>query len=50
MALETSEQIVREAPEIEAYKLGLLQSAKQLADQGIKIPPPNGRRNVRPPD
>jgi hypothetical protein len=39
MALETSEQIVREAPEIEAYKLGLLQSAKQLADQGIEIPP-----------
>ena len=30
MATETTEQIVREAPEIEAYKLGLLQSAKAL--------------------
>jgi len=36
---ETSEQIVREAPEIEAYKLGLLQSAKALADKGVAIPP-----------
>lgn len=30
MATETTEQIVREAPEIEAYKLGLLKSAKEL--------------------
>jgi hypothetical protein len=30
MATETSEQIVREAPEIEAYKLGLLKSAQSL--------------------
>lgn len=30
MATETTEQIVREAPDIEAYKLGLLQSAKAL--------------------
>ena len=36
---ETQEQIVREAPQIEAYKLGLLQSAKALADQGQTIPP-----------
>ena len=36
---EQSTQIVREAPEIEAYKLGLLQSAKALADQGLTIPP-----------
>ena len=32
------EQIVREAPEIEAYKLGLLQSAKGLADIPVPIP------------
>jgi hypothetical protein len=38
MAEETT-QIVREAPEIEAYKLALLQSAKTLADQGVQIPP-----------
>lgn len=31
MATETTEQIVREAPDIEAYKLGLLQSAKALS-------------------
>ena len=36
---EITEQIVREAPEIEAYKIGLLQSAKALADRGITIPP-----------
>ncbi len=33
MAVETTEQIVREAPEIEAIKVGLLESAKQLADK-----------------
>jgi len=36
MATET--QIVREAPEIEAYKIGLLESAKELADQPIDLP------------
>jgi len=36
MATET--QIVREAPEIEAYKIGLLESAKKLADQPITLP------------
>jgi len=38
MAVETTEQIVREAPEIEAIKLGLLESAKQLADKPVAIP------------
>lgn len=38
MATETQVQIVREAPEIEAYKLGLLKSAKELADQPITLP------------
>ena len=33
-----TEQIVREAPEIEAAKLGLLTSAKTLADQPIDLP------------
>ena len=36
---EQTTSIVREAPEIEAYKIGLLQSAKALADQGLTIPP-----------
>ena len=36
---EQTTSIVREAPEIEAYKLGLLQSAKQLVDAGQTIPP-----------
>jgi hypothetical protein len=31
-------QIVREAPEIEAYKLGLLQSAKRQIEQPISMP------------
>ena len=35
---EVTEQIVREAPDIEAYKVGLLQSAKALADKGITLP------------
>jgi hypothetical protein len=35
---EVTEQIVREAPEIEAIKLGLLKSAKQLADKRINLP------------
>ena len=38
MATETSVQIVREAPEIEAYKLGLLEQAKKLAEQPVGIP------------
>ena len=33
-----TEQIVREAPEIEAYKLGLLKSGKTLADTGLQLP------------
>jgi hypothetical protein len=33
-----SEQIVREAPEIEAYKLGLLKSGKTLADISLQLP------------
>lgn len=33
-----TEQIVREAPQIEAYKLGLLQSAKGLSDQPVNLP------------
>jgi hypothetical protein len=32
------EQIVREAPEIEAIKLGLLQSAQELADRPVTLP------------
>ena len=32
------EQIVREAPEIEAYKIGLLESARQLAQQPMMLP------------
>lgn len=35
MATDTSIQIVREDPNIEAYKLGLLKSAKDLADTRI---------------
>ena len=38
MATTTQEQIVREAPEIEAYKLGLLESAKNLVDTPVNIP------------
>jgi hypothetical protein len=34
-----SELIQREAPEIEALKLGLIQSAKGLSDIGIQLPP-----------
>ena len=35
---ETTQQIVREAPDIEAYKLGLLQSAKALSDTPVSLP------------
>lgn len=38
MANEVTEQIVRESPDIEAYKLGLLQSAKQLANAPPNLP------------
>jgi hypothetical protein len=34
----TTEQIVREAAEVEAYKLGLLKSGKTLADISLKLP------------
>jgi hypothetical protein len=36
--MATSTEIVREAPEIEAYKIGLLASAKNLADKPITLP------------
>ena len=35
---EITEQIVREAPQIEAYKLGLLQAAKNLSEQQLPLP------------
>lgn len=35
---ETTTQIVREDPAIEAYRVGLLESAKQLADQPVSLP------------
>ena len=38
MANEVTEQIVRESPEIEAIKLGLLASAKTLAGTPVNIP------------
>lgn len=38
MATETVIQQVGEAPEIEAYRIGLLKSAKELADKGITLP------------
>ena len=33
-----TEQIQREAPEIEAFRLGLLESAKELTDQAVPLP------------
>ena len=36
--MSVTEQIVREAPEIEAYKLGLLEDARALADVPITLP------------
>jgi len=36
--VEKTEQIVREAPDIEAYKIGLLKSAKALSDKAVKLP------------
>ena len=38
MAIEETIQTVRESPEIEAYRIGLLKSAKELADQPITLP------------
>tara|TARA_X000001388_G_scaffold74523_2_gene67704 strand:- start:537 stop:1424 length:888 start_codon:yes stop_codon:yes gene_type:complete len=38
MSTETQIQIIREDPAIEAYKLGLLGSAKSLADKPITLP------------
>ena len=47
MATETSETIVREAPDIEAYKLGLLESAKTLANRsvGVRVPETDAQGN-----
>jgi hypothetical protein len=39
MAVETTESVVREAPDIEAFKIGLLESARQLGSQGVTLPP-----------
>ena len=38
MATEITEQIVREAPQIEAYTLGLLQAAKTLSEKKMELP------------
>jgi len=38
MATETVIQQVGETPEIEAYRIGLLKSAKELSDKGITLP------------
>jgi len=38
MAIEETIQTVRESPEIEAYRIGLLKSAKELADKGVTLP------------
>ena len=38
MAVETQEQIIREAPEIEAYKLGLLEAARQEIQKPLAVP------------
>jgi hypothetical protein len=35
---EITEQIVREAPQIEAYKLGLLEAAKKLSQEQLPLP------------
>jgi len=35
---EVTEQIVRESPQIEAYKLGLLESAKQQIAKPMAVP------------
>ena len=38
MATDTQIQIIREDPDIEAYRLGLIKAAKVLADQPITLP------------
>ncbi len=38
MAVEETIQTVRESPEIEAYRIGLLKSAKELADKKVTLP------------
>ena len=38
MATEEVIQTVRETPEIEAYRIGLLESAKGLADKPVGVP------------
>jgi hypothetical protein len=38
MAVETQEQIIREAPDIEAYKLGLLEAARQQIGKPMELP------------
>jgi hypothetical protein len=38
MAIETQEQIIREAPDIEAYKLGLLEAARQQIGKPMQLP------------
>ena len=41
MATETTRQIIQENPEIEAYRLGLLQSVQQFINQNLlEMPPP----------
>jgi hypothetical protein len=38
MAIETTEQIIREDPNIEAYKLGLLEAARQQIAKPLPVP------------
>ena len=38
MAVDTTEQVVREAPDIEAFKVGLLRDALDLAKQPVGVP------------
>lgn len=38
MGKQVSEQIVREAPEIEAYKIGLLEAGKKLTETPLTLP------------
>ena len=41
MAVETTKQIIQENPEIEAYRLGLLQSVQQFINENLgQMPPP----------
>ncbi len=40
MATETTTQIIREDPAIEAYRLGLLESVRQFIDQNLASAPP----------